>query len=147
MHEAIHRALRAAHSFAWQQRHEYVTVEHLLMMVCRDIGENSNWQYAGQVEDDLNAYIAANNPTLCGEAIKLLGCTATVGLKRVVSRMKELLRQEEVIGSEAFMLMLLAFCVEKNSFAAYALHKHGASQALQNYFRSRRGRERHAKVN
>jgi|SRR5699024_375528 len=124
MHSRVEVALRAAHRLAWQQQHEYVTVEHLLLTWCRQ----GYWECAASkcaLEQELWAYVEAHN----SRALEFAGCSATLGLKRVILRSREL-ASHIPLGKEVYLLPL-AICVERNSYAAYVLHKLGLVEKLK----------------
>lgn len=125
MHEKVENVLRLAHQFAWREQHEYVTVEHLLLMWCC-----SRCQCEEEAErfmlEEVQRFVRTNNVRLQ----EFEGCSATLGLKRVLERCGRLSLSLPKERDE--WLLPLAMCMERNSYAAYVLHKYGVAALLKN---------------
>lgn len=125
MDNTVEAALRAAHRLAWHWQHEFVTVEHLLLSWCRQGHWRCN-ESKQALEQELAAFVYAHNP----QAAVFTGCTATLGLKRVIQRSQDLASLLPL--GKSGQLLPLAICVERNSFAAYLLHRLGVVEELKN---------------
>ena len=125
--DALEAAVQATFADARQKRHEYITVEHLLLglldnphlaEVLRACGANLE-----ELRKDLNQHIAEHTPLVAagGEA------EGTLGFQRVIQRAvlhMQAAANKEVTGAN----VLVAIFGEKDSHALFFLHKHGITR-------------------
>ncbi len=122
-------SLNAAFQAAREKRHEFITVEHLLMAlldnpsaarVLRACGGNID-----ELRRNLNAFLSENVPVL--PASSKIDTQPTIGFQRVIQRAVlhvQGVGKKEVTGAN----VLVAIFGEKESHAIYFLHKQNISR-------------------
>ena len=124
-------SLHMAFVEARQQRHEFITVEHLLLaLIDNPSGAEVLKACAANLDElrkSLTGFIADNTPQVAGT--EEVDTQPTLGFQRVIQRAIMHVQstgsgKKEVIGAN----VLVAIFGEKDSHAVYYLHQQGISQ-------------------
>ena len=122
-------SLHMAFVEARQKRHEFITVEHLLLALIDNPSAADALRACGanieQLRRDLAQFIGEHTPTVAGEAD--IDTQPTLGFQRVIQRAilhVQSSGKKEVNGSN----VLVAIFGEKDSHAVYYLHKQGVTR-------------------
>ncbi len=124
-------SLHMAFVEARQQRHEFITVEHLLLaLLDNPSGAEVLRACSANIDDlrkSLNAFIADNTPQVAGT--DEVDTQPTLGFQRVIQRAIMHVQstgsgKKEVIGAN----VLVAIFGEKDSHAVYYLHQQGVTR-------------------
>ncbi|MEK0419024.1 MAG: ATP-dependent Clp protease ATP-binding subunit ClpA, partial [Pseudomonadota bacterium] len=124
-------SLHMAFVEARQQRHEFITVEHLLMALLDNPSAAEVLRAcAAQIEDlrkSLSTFIKENTPTVSGT--EEVDTQPTLGFQRVIQRAIMHVQstgsgKKEVTGAN----VLVAIFGEKDSHAVYYLHQQGITR-------------------
>ena len=125
----LEASLNRAFNDARDKRHEYITVEHLLLALLDNSSANSVLQASGtdlnHIRSELDEYLEKNTPVFCdvvsGEV------QPTLGFQRVLQRAVFHVQssgKKEVVGAN----VLVAMFGEQESQAVYLLNKQGVSR-------------------
>ena len=121
-------SLHMAFMEARQKRHEFITVEHLLLALLDNPSAAEVLRACGADVDDLRKslaeFIAEHTPILAGEEVDT---QPTLGFQRVIQRAilhVQSSGKKEVTGAN----VLVAIFGEKDSHAVYFLHQKGVTQ-------------------
>ncbi|HQO27938.1 MAG TPA: ATP-dependent Clp protease ATP-binding subunit ClpA [Accumulibacter sp.] len=122
-------SLHMAFVDARQKRHEFITVEHLLLALVDNPSAAEALRACGaqieQLRNDLNRFIAEHTPTVAGE--DEIDTQPTLGFQRVIQRAilhVQSSGRKEVNGAN----VLVAIFGEKDSHAVYYLQKQGVTR-------------------
>jgi len=122
-------SISQAYQEARDKRHEYLTVEHMLLALLENASALSILKACGTdvaaLEDDLRKVLADNVPELEGEESR--DTQPTIGFQRVLQRALYHVQsagKDEVLGAN----ILVAIFSEKDSYAAYLLNSHDVSR-------------------
>ena len=122
-------SISQAYQEARDRRHEYLTVEHMLLALLENPSALSILKACGAdieaLEDDLLKVLADNVPELEGEDSR--DTQPTIGFQRVLQRALYHVQsagKDEVLGAN----VLVAIFSEKDSYAAFLLNRHDVSR-------------------
>jgi ATP-dependent Clp protease ATP-binding subunit ClpA len=122
-------SLHMAFVEARQKRHEFITVEHLLLALIDNPSAADALRACGanieQLRRDLNKFIGEHTPTVAGS--EEIDTQPTLGFQRVIQRAilhVQSSGRKEVNGAN----VLVAIFGEKDSHAVYYLHKQGVTR-------------------
>ena len=122
-------SLHMAFVEARQKRHEFITVEHLLLALLDNPSAAETLRACGasieQLRNDLSTFIAEHSPTVAGEDD--IDTQPTLGFQRVIQRAilhVQSSGKKEVNGAN----VLVAIFGEKDSHAVYYLQKQGVTR-------------------
>jgi ATP-dependent Clp protease ATP-binding subunit ClpA len=122
-------SLHMAFVEARQKRHEFITVEHLLLALIDNPSAADALRACGvdieQLRRDLSKFVGEHTPTMAGEGD--IDTQPTLGFQRVIQRAilhVQSSGRKEVNGAN----VLVAIFGEKDSHAVYYLHKQGITR-------------------
>lgn len=131
IHQELEDVLHLAFVDARARRHEFITVEHLLLALAKSSGTAEILQESGADVDELkkvlNIFIEENTPTVGGK--EEVDTQPTLGFQRVIQRaimtaQGKQISERQVLCHDA----LVAIFGEKDSQAVYLLHQQGVTR-------------------